>query len=204
MKSAIAGVMGLSFLLVSGASVYAAPDISAVLTATSASSTGKCPALIKFQGKITVSAPAKVQYKFIRSDGANAPVHTLVFAKAGSQPVSTTWTLGGPGLPEYEGWQAIQVIYPHQVQSNKAEFKVRCTAAQTRSVKEDCLSFNPGTAAVQQISGDWKIVDGSHWMFSFGAKKDEADKTLAIIRKYGLNRSCFVGRPDPSFKYLRK
>jgi len=41
-------------------------------------------------------------------------------------------------------------------------------------------------------------------MFDFGSKKAEADKALAIIKKYGFNKSCFVGRPDPSFQYMRK
>jgi len=69
---------------------------------------------------------------------------------------------------------------------------------------EDCLAFNPATIEVKQISGDWKIVDGSHWMFSFGAKKAEAEQSLAIIKKYGFTHTCYVGRPGPSFKYLRK
>ena len=69
---------------------------------------------------------------------------------------------------------------------------------------EDCVSFNPETIEVKKINGHWKIVDGSHWMFDFGDKKEEAELAYCIIKKYGFNRTCFVGRPDPSFKYLRK
>lgn len=69
---------------------------------------------------------------------------------------------------------------------------------------EDCLSFNPNTIEVKQINGRWKIVDGSHWMFDFENKEAEAKQAFAIIKKYGFSKSCFVGRPDPSFKYLRK
>ncbi len=69
---------------------------------------------------------------------------------------------------------------------------------------EDCISFNPNTIQVKKISGRWKIVDGNHWMFDFGNKKAEAEKAFAVIKKYGFTRSCFVGRPDPSFLYLRK
>jgi hypothetical protein len=47
-------------------------------------------------------------------------------------------------------------------------------------------------------------VDGSHWMFDFGNNESEARQLLAIIKKYGFKSSCFVGRPDPIFKYLRK
>ena len=69
---------------------------------------------------------------------------------------------------------------------------------------EDCVQFNPNTMEVKQIGGRWKIVDGSHWVFDFGNKEDEARLAFAIIKKYGFTRSCFVGRPNPSFQYLRK
>lgn len=69
---------------------------------------------------------------------------------------------------------------------------------------EDCVSFNPNTIQVKNINGRWKIVDGNHWVFDFDTKEDEARKAFAIIKKYGFTRSCFVGRPDPSFQYLRK
>jgi len=68
--------------------------------------------------------------------------------------------------------------------------------------KEDCVSFNPRTATVQRIGRSWKIVDGSHWMFDFGTKRTEAEQALRIIKRYGMDQSCFVGRPDPSFQYM--
>ena len=69
---------------------------------------------------------------------------------------------------------------------------------------EDCVSFNPATIEVKNMGGRWKIVDGTHWLFDFGAKESEARQAFAIIKKYGFTSSCFVGRPQPSFKYLRK
>jgi len=68
--------------------------------------------------------------------------------------------------------------------------------------KEDCVPFNPRTTTVARIRGSWKIVDGSHSMFDFGNKKSEAERALKIIKHYGMDQSCFVGRPDPSFKYM--
>jgi len=326
--------------------------VKAHLGVKPASYSGNCPALISFRGFISVSQPTTVQYKFIRSDNAEAPVQTLNFPKAGQQEVTSTWQLGGPGLPTYSGWEAIQVISPVSVESNKAEFAIRCAGQagqqggteprgqlsdlaieditlneqcfvvvkaknngpgavpdkvwtdrapdssaiylyingkkwggqtiagfdpaknlqnpggmatmtsnlkvtdtatieayidHTRKVretdernnvmkkavtckagaamqpgvvaqpgavakpgmvaqpsvgKEDCISFNPATAAVQQIQGSWKIVDGSHWMFDFGNNESEAKKSLNIITKYRMNQSCFVGRPNPSFQYM--
>ncbi|MBW2181766.1 MAG: hypothetical protein JRG81_15575 [Deltaproteobacteria bacterium] len=71
-----------------------------------------------------------------------------------------------------------------------------------KPVKEDCISFNPNNARVVRAQGRWKIADGSHWMFDFGNKKNEADKSLRTIKRYRMNQSCFVGRPDPSLKYM--
>lgn len=69
---------------------------------------------------------------------------------------------------------------------------------------EDCVGFSTTGAKVEQIQGSWKIVDGSHWMFDFGANQAEARQALALIKKYGFSKSCFVGRPDPKFKYLKQ
>ncbi|MCP5103706.1 MAG: hypothetical protein GY950_10025 [bacterium] len=69
-------------------------------------------------------------------------------------------------------------------------------------IREDCISFNPQKIEVKKINGSWKIVEDSHWMFDFEDKKAEAVKAYNIIKHYGMNQSCFVGRPDPSFEYL--
>jgi hypothetical protein len=80
----------------------------------------------------------------------------------------------------------------------------RASLAAPSSLREDCVSFNPATTAVTSIDGRWKIVDGSHWIFDFGNNRAEAEQSLQIIKKHDFTRSCFVGRPDPSFEYLRK
>jgi hypothetical protein len=67
---------------------------------------------------------------------------------------------------------------------------------------EDCVAFHPSTVRLEQINGRWKIVDSKHWMFDFGSDRVAAQKALQVIAHYRMNRSCFVGRPDPSFAYL--
>jgi hypothetical protein len=69
---------------------------------------------------------------------------------------------------------------------------------------EDCLSFNPNNLEVRRINGNWKIVDGSNWMFDFGSNQAEARQSLEIIKNKGFTQSCFVGRPNPSLEYLRQ
>lgn len=331
-------------LLAGMEAAFAQPVITATLKAAPESYSGKCPATIRFDGVITVQnntrPPLNVQYRFIRSDGALSPISTVTFTGNGSKNVSTTWTLGGPSLPTYSGWQAIKILYPREVESNRANFSVACQAEPPKKpdlvikqfglkewgkcepnnmifsfsvtvanigtapspaimdkalvqamdthgngwgngvglpsippggqvtvvipvyylkgdpghitgaaphpfraaadplklvdelrednnlsavinvdprgicktaspgdgapVKEDCLVFNPKTAEVKFLNNDWKIVDGSHWIFSFGNKKTEAEKSLQIIKHYGMNQTCYVGRPGPSFSYLLK
>ena len=45
---------------------------------------------------------------------------------------------------------------------------------------------------------------GNHWIFDFETNETEARHAFAIIKMHGFTKSCFVGRPDPSFQYLRK
>jgi len=333
----LAVIMFMAASMPGATALEAAPVITASLRAAPVNYSGNCPATIRLNGEITVqgiTSPLRVQYKFIRSDGALAPIETLVFERNGSKPVHNTWTLGGAALPSYSGWQAIKILYPQELESNRASFSVRCEAGQPSKpdlvirsfglkewgkcepnhviftfqvtvanigtaasptivdralvqamdqhgngwgngvmlnaippggsqtvlipvyylkgdpghitgaaphpfkaiadplklvdelrednnlsgvinvdprgicrqaqvpLGEDCLAFNPVSAEVKRISGDWKIVDGSHWMFSFGSLKAEAEQSLKIIKHYRMNQMCFVGRPDPSFQYM--
>jgi hypothetical protein len=66
-----------------------------------------------------------VQYKFIRTDGALAPVQAIVFPKPTRKLVRADWTIG----KNYAGWMAIEVMYPEHVVSNKAHFQIRCSTS---------------------------------------------------------------------------
>jgi len=143
-------LVGVVFLFSQAATAVAAQKVTAILTASPKSYSGPCPAVIHFNGKITVTQPGRVQYKFIRSDGASAPVKTLSFNSAGSKNVGTTWTIGGPCLPSYAGWQAIQVVYPYPGKSNKAHFKMSCRDNQSDNRKKPELrvKFTAPSSAV--------------------------------------------------------
>lgn len=69
---------------------------------------------------------------------------------------------------------------------------------------EDCIGFNLDNVAVIEANGRWKLADGSHWLFDFGSNKVEAGQALAVLRKHGFSHACYVGRPQPSFSYLRR
>jgi len=101
-------------------------NVAADLSAGPESYAGKCPVLITFKGTIRVNRPTTVKYRFIRSDNADGPVQTLTFRRAGTQKVKTTWQLGGPARDDYKGWEAIDILSPVAVRSNRAYFEVRC------------------------------------------------------------------------------
>lgn len=77
-------------------------------------------------------------------------------------------------------------------------YKPRPSAA----IREDCIAFNPDRVSVSQIKGRWKVVEGNHYLFDFGANEKVARQTLRIIKRHNMDQSCFVGRPDPSFQYM--
>ena len=69
---------------------------------------------------------------------------------------------------------------------------------------EDCVGFDPRSSMVKAVQGRWKIDDRGHAVFDFGAKQNEAQQALNSIREYDFARSCYVGRPRPSFAYMRR
>lgn len=66
---------------------------------------------------------------------------------------------------------------------------------------EDCIPCNTNNLQVTNIGGNWKIVEGSHWLMDFGAKEGDARESLKVIKHYGMNSHCFVGRPNAPFEY---
>ncbi len=69
------------------------------------------------------------------------------------------------------------------------------------SYEEDCISFDPNQAEVMSAGGRWKIAVDGMWLLDFGTSKSEAESALEIIKYYGMNSQCFVGRPQASMEY---
>jgi hypothetical protein len=69
---------------------------------------------------------------------------------------------------------------------------------------EDCLTFNPDNLQVQNISGRWTVVGGNQAIMNFENKEGEAKIAVEIIKHYGFNHNCYVGRPNPGMMYFRK
>jgi hypothetical protein len=71
---------------------------------------------------------------------------------------------------------------------------------------EDCLPFDPEKlVAKKSLDGYWYLIEKpGHSMFGFGKNEEECVKALSVIKKYGFNQSCFIGRANPSFSYLKR
>jgi hypothetical protein len=70
---------------------------------------------------------------------------------------------------------------------------------------EDCLPFNPEKLVAKKVGGNWTIVESSsHLMFEFGDDQQACIDALNVIKKYGYNQTCYVGRAMASFNYLKR
>jgi hypothetical protein len=113
--------------------VYSAPPksgfrvIEVLVHATPQNITGDCPQKIVFTARISaVGGSGLVSYKWLRNDGASAPVETIQFEGPGSKSIETTWQLGGPDSSYKDFWQQIEVFDPVSFLSNKAFFTLTC------------------------------------------------------------------------------
>jgi hypothetical protein len=114
----------LGFVLLLGASIPVSGDMpKPVLKAVPHLHRGPCPATITFRAEILPPPlPGPVRYKFVRSDGATAPVEVVRFHRLRKKTVSTTWTIG----QDYSGWVKLVILFPARVESNKAHFRIEC------------------------------------------------------------------------------
>ena len=63
---------------------------------------------ITVRGTFDREHPVQIGYQFLRSDNATGPISYYTITEPGTQTVSDTWTLGGPALPHYSGWQELK------------------------------------------------------------------------------------------------
>lgn len=70
---------------------------------------------------------------------------------------------------------------------------------------EDCLPFDPTKLVAKNVDGNWTIVEQpNHLMFSFGDDRQACIDALTLIKKYGYNQTCYIGRANASFNYLKR
>ena len=74
----------------------------------------------------------------------------------------------------------------------------------TADLKEDCLDHDLNKLEVKMVGDRWKIVQGNRYVFDFEGNADEAKQAFAILKRFGFDKTCYVGRPDPSMTYLKQ
>jgi hypothetical protein len=116
--------------------------VEAILRADPFDYVGPCPVRITFSGRISVIGSGTVAYRFLRNDGASAPIQTLTFDGSGSQDISTTWDIGGAGF-NYSGWEQIQILDPQTMTSNQATFNIQCESPAVLQVTDTSLQADP-------------------------------------------------------------
>ncbi len=162
-------------------------QIAATLSTKHDTYTGICPAEIKFKGTITSEKPGKIQYRFIRSNGTLLPVETLEFSTPGAKEVDGSWIAGDTETSSYEGWQAIRIVYPEEVESNKARFKMICDQNMpdlTVNIRHSPRTARPG----HELGSSIKIKVANH------GKLDLKDVAVDIVLK--KDNSCPDSMPS--------
>jgi HYR domain len=102
-----------------------------------------CPAPLGFAGTITDNVGNRdVTFRFIWSTGAISPPQTIHFNEPGSQTIS--YESAGIAPPGLEGWVAIEILQPVQLQSNQAEMRIIC-APSSGGITVSSASVNPAT-----------------------------------------------------------
>jgi hypothetical protein len=86
---------------------------------------GPCPAVIAFTGTIFVHHPARVSYRWERSDGAAEPVETVQIDDADID-VKTEWQLATPRGQVLHGSEVLHILSPGDFYSNPAQFTLVC------------------------------------------------------------------------------
>lgn len=68
---------------------------------------------------------------------------------------------------------------------------------------DDCVSFDGYFLEVKNISGNYTVVQGNHYIIKCKSK-EEAQTVLALMKYYKAQKLCFVGRPNAPMMYLRR
>lgn len=140
MKGLMVSALAIAAAAAFSGSALASSTVAMVRTTLSAApkvAMGACPAVITFTGSITVrgqfdpNQPVQIGYTFLRSDNATGPISYYTITGPGTQTVSDTWTLGGPLMPQYSGWEQLKAWPTAHLGfgysfSPKATFTVNC------------------------------------------------------------------------------
>ncbi len=165
-------------------------SITAKINPDKESYTRPCPTVIDFKGTIASDRLGKVQYRLKSSDGTLFPIETLEFSGPGTKVVKAKQTVGNSTNLTYSGWMSLQVLYPEEVESDKAKFSVSCVPAAmdlTVKIRECPKAARPG----QDLGNTFKVKTINN------GTTDVNNILLDLV--LSKNRSCPV--PTPLAEY---
>lgn len=190
-----------AFALVTFGATSANASVVAVnLRAERLAITNRCPTTVDFRGSITTNSRGVVRYTFERSDGATAPVYTLLFASAGTKEVSTTWTLGR----SYSGYEKLKVLAPNSMESSEARFNLNCGGIlidpplpPLSSVNVFCPISSARTEMVTPLSDGWWQTPQVGSLVSLGIQTIGGEQTMVCrYSAYGTQVSVMKRFPE--------
>jgi len=68
-------------------------------------------------------------------------------------------------------------------------------------LEEDCISFEPHNLRVEEEGNRYFLLDEGMSLIAFD-NHEEAEMSKEVMLRYHLNQQCYIGRPNPSFKYF--
>lgn len=192
-------------LVTAGATSANASVVAVSLRAERLALRNVCPTTVDFRGSITTNSRGVVRYTFERSDGATAPIYTLIFTSAGTKEVSTTWTLGR----SYNGYEKLKVISPNRMESSEARFNLNCEGSMEepprlpggggggRSVDIFCPISSARTEMVTPLPEGWWQTPQVGSLVSIGMQNIGGEQTMVCrYRAYDTLVSVMRRVPD--------
>lgn len=113
---------------------------------------------IVFSARITSQSQGAVDYRWLRSDGGQAPQERITFAKGGDLSVTSTWTLGAAAAGR-QIWKAVEILYPNHMESNKAI----CTVPAPRVADSDVPVRLSVSLTQTRVDPNYQCAAGNKW-----------------------------------------
>jgi PASTA domain len=81
---------------------------------------------VDFSQQVSMTEPGRVTYRWLRSDGAGAPVSYLDFTEPGTQIATTWWQRWGAPGETIVGWQQIEILTPVSLRGQRIQMSYVC------------------------------------------------------------------------------
>jgi hypothetical protein len=137
---------------------------------------------ISFSARITSQSKGAVDFRWFRSDGGRGQQERITFSKGGDLSVTSTWTLGAAAAGR-QIWEAVEILYPNHMESNKAQCTVPAPRAASggEPVRINVSLVNMSAGQSFQCSNKPNTMDPTQMYLWGRAKiKNNSNRTLML------------------------